>query len=218
MCPLQFTIANYFQVESRRLATPSGGYLLTPTVEHIASAMNNKASAWKKSPGRMTKHRVQKAFNHLEKLGYLKTKQQRMINENGNYVAMPALRVLTKKFFIELGGEDLWKRVQHAGQAKLDKMKVLLNTVGMTLRDYVAPRLCLSPKQAHAQKANPWFYTEVDEDRLKRRSKRYLDYKADILFQLAAKYFLDDPPVRWSLEKIEAVARSQTDKRFGIAF
>jgi len=152
---LQFLTANWLQLDTRRCAMPGSEYLEAPDVRHIARKISESPAWAGKAP--LSVGRVWAAIGSLTKAGYLKrSKQVREQTETGEWRAFPKITALTKHFFIELGGQKLWKSVKQAGTERIARMRVRLVLSSDTLADvnlrlakYLNPGKILSPRQAY---------------------------------------------------------------------
>ena len=152
---LQFLTANWLQLDTRRCAMPGSDYLEAPDVRHIARKISESPAWAGKKP--LSVGRVWAAIGSLTRAGYLKrSKQVREQSPTGEWRAFPKITALTKHFFIELGGENLWKSVKKAGSDKIRVMRVrivlasdTLADVNLRLAQYLNPGRILSPRQAY---------------------------------------------------------------------
>lgn len=155
MAVLQFLTANWLQLDTRRCAMPGSDYLEAPDVKHIARRISESPAWIGKKP--LSTGRVWDAIGSLTRAGYLKrSKQVREQAATGEWRAFPKITALTKHFFIELGGDNLWKSVKKAGAAKIQMMRARLvlasdtaSDVNLRLAQYLNPGRILSPRQAH---------------------------------------------------------------------
>lgn len=150
---VQFLIANWFQLETRRCAMPGTDFLECPDVKFMARAIS-RSPDWQGS--RLSVGRIYAALGSLVEAGYItRSKQKREQVAGGSWIASPKITSFTKKFFIELGGKRLWRAVLKSGQLKLAKIRHRLASTltpgedpRRALGDYLAPPDVVSPKRA----------------------------------------------------------------------
>lgn len=150
---LQFLTANWLQLETRRCAMPGTDYLECPDVHYLARAIS-RSPEWQGT--KLSKGRIYAALRSLCEAGYIsRSKQKREQLANGSWIAGPKITTFTKKFFLELGGKNLWRAVLKTGKLKLDKIRQRLAKTlypgedpRRALGDYLAPRDVVSPKRA----------------------------------------------------------------------
>jgi len=213
----QFLFVHWFQLESRRCASPSGAYLQVPDVRHIARRITELSPEWRSRGVVCSRWRIQSIFEDWISCGYITSKQQRYKKPTGDWEGCPAVRTFTKKFFLELGGTNLWNKIQKQGARKLKRISGLISLAGMSLREYVSPGPCLSPRAAHRLGNKPWFFTQLDNSFKVRNSEPYKRYYTEIVISLGVRHMLEAaPPDKWSRAKVQAVARNVTNKQFGI--
>lgn len=165
----------------------------------------------------MSVYRVQRIFVQLRQTGYITSKQQRYHRADGPWRACPAVRTFTKKFFIDLGGKSLWKRLLKEGAVKLEKIKSFVLLSGMTLKEYVAPRTCLSPKAVYHLGKRPYFFNENDNKYKIRRSQAYQHSYTEAVVSIGCRHILDAaPPDKWTHARVQRAARYQVEKLFGL--
>lgn len=150
---LQFLIANWFQLETRRCAMPGTDFLECPDVGYLARAIS-KSPDWRGS--RLSVGRVYAALKSLVDAGYItRSKQKRQQLPNGSWISAPKITTFTRKFFLELGGKRLWRSVVHSGRLKLAKIRHRIKNTVMpgqdprhALGEYLNPPDLVSPKRA----------------------------------------------------------------------
>lgn len=175
---LQFLIANWFQLETRRCAMPGLDYLEVPDVKHMALKVS-QSPQWK-GTGRMSVGRVQTVLGDLIKAGYItRSNQIRQQRPTGEWVAFPKITTFTKKFFIELGFERLWRTVTRAGADKIKAICKRLDEVGFRqfwhidrrLDHYLNPGPVYSPRQAWVARRDRPPDLPVSRPHLKKKSR-----------------------------------------------
>lgn len=215
---LSYLCVKWFQLESGYCAGPVKGALVAPDIRYLARAISRDASAWASGGARLSPARVQAAFTAFQRAGYLRSHQSRSRRPDGAWEAAPALRQLTPRFFRELGGDRLWHRVQSAARKKQARIERALQATGAPR--LVAPerRRIISPRAARHRGLAARFTTDARTRQRLRDTRAYALCHHDHLVRLALRHYLDDPPPdeRWSLERIQVVARHLTDRDFGL--
>lgn len=151
---LQFLTANWLQLDTRRCAMPGTDFLEAPDVAHIARKISASRDWAGKAP--LSVGRVWAALKDLQRAGYLvRSKQVREQKETGEWQAFPKITAFTKKFFLELGGPNLWKAVKKTGIEKIRKIRMrfalkseLAVEVNAKVAQYLNPGRIFSPRQA----------------------------------------------------------------------
>ena len=215
---LSYLCIKWFQLESGYCAGPVKGALVAPDIRYLARAISRDASAWATGPTRLSPARVQAAFTAFRQAGYLRSHQSRSRRADGAWEAAPALRQLTPRFFRELGGDRLWRRVQTAARKKQGRIERALQATGAPRPVAPERRRILSPRAARRLGLAARFTASDQTRRRLRDSRTYALCHHDHLVRLALRHYLDDPPPdeRWSLERIQIVARQLTDRDFGL--
>ena len=118
---LQFLVANWLQLETRRCAMPGMDYMETPDVHYMARAIS-RSPDW--SGSRLSPGRIFAALRSLVDAGYVtRSEQPKEQYRDGCWRAGPKITTFTRKFFQDLGGKRLWRLVVKSGRLKLEKMK-----------------------------------------------------------------------------------------------
>ncbi len=110
--------SRWVALETRMTGTPGNhlgvDFREVPTVKQIAQ------QATRAFPGKaISEVRVRRLLWELEDLGYISSHGQIREQKQGTWVAKPQVLSFTKQFFVQLGGNKLWKRVLKAGSTKL---------------------------------------------------------------------------------------------------
>lgn len=221
----QYLFAQWFQIETRRCATPGAYFLQVPDVAHLAAKIA-QAPEWK---GHKFSHgRIAAVFAGWSKAGYITSHQVREQEKSGEWRAAPAIRTFTKKFFVELGGQRLWNAVKKAGAHKLKKIQNYIETQGITLRDYLRPGRPVSPRKVHQLRQShhrldlkPFAHSKRKKT-IDRTSPEYQAVYTQKLIELFAQHGENRPPTypgepptrRWTPEEIHDNAQRITDKLF----
>lgn len=221
----QYMFTQWFQLETRRCATPGAYFLQVPEIKHLAGKIA-QAPEWK---GHKFSHgRIAAVFSGWAKAGYITSHQARKQKPTGEWEAAPAIRTFTKKFFMELGGQRLWNAVKKAGAHKLQKIQKYIDTQSITLREYLNPGPPVSPRkvnqlrQSHRKMDLSAFPFSKRRKPIDRNSPAYQSVYTQKLFELYTQYGEDRPPdypggpprKRWSPEEIHDNAQRIADKAF----
>lgn len=227
---IQFLFAQWFQLETRRCAAPSGFFLQVPNVKHISNKISEKSPHWKRS--KLSRGRIHTIFGEFERCGYIRSKQVNQRMPNGDWMPSPSIRTFTKKFFVELGGDKLWQSIRKDGKEKLEKMKQVVTMGGLTLRqflkaDEIAPPWKINDYKSLGINANPLFFSNKPKyQNAKQRGlnsasiRETIEYKR-VFTQKCIELFQTHPPddprrVKWDEKEIEDNARRISDKIFNI--
>lgn len=217
---IQFMVAKWFQLETRRCAAPGFEFLTVPDVSHIRNQINETRD-WQN--GYLSEDRITTVFSEFAKCGYITSHQLRKKKADGRWQATPALRTFTKKFFLELGGENLWGKIRKAGQKKVQRMKDVAAKLGLKLNEMLSPGWIVPPYiarklQKHKQKPTYYAHTKPKKDPEEvRKSPEYQKTLHDKILALAMKNLSDGPPgTGWSAEECRDNAIRITDRIFGI--
>lgn len=226
----QFMIAQWFQLGTRRCAVPSGFFLQAPDVEHIANKIS-KSKSWQGN--RLSEERIHTVFSEFEKCGYMKSTQVKTKKTNGAWVSSPAVRLYTKKFFVELGGYSLWEKVRQSGHQQIEKIKPIAAMSGLTLKELLSADEIATPRKINYYKqlginANPLFFSEKPKYKNSRVSdtnsaaiRETIEYKrvlAQKILELRFTHPPDDPRrTFWPPDERADNARRITDKIFNIS-
>lgn len=216
----QFMIAKWFQLETRRCASPGFDFLTVPDVAHIRNQIN-ETSDW--ASGYISEDRINTVFSEFNRCGYITSKQVHSKKADGTWKATPAIRTFTKKFFVELGGESLWKKIRKAGQDKVLKIKEFADRVGMKLNELLSPGWIVPPyiaRKLQKTRSKPRYFVhtepKVDPNKV-RQSAEYQVAMDDKLIELACQHPPDAPPgERWTPEECLDNAKRIINKQFGI--
>lgn len=216
----QYLFAQWFQVETRRCATPGGFFLQVPDIAHLARRIA-RSDEW--GGQRLSVGRITAVFSEWEKSGYITSHQQREQKPSGEWVAAPAIRTFTKKFFVELGGQRLWNAVKKSGARKLKKIQAYIDAQGIRLRDYLRPGKPVSPRTANRLRVHqgnpPQFPFHRRKPVIDRESAEYQRIFSDKIDQLFYQHGPDGPPAdRWSPEEIHDNAQRIADAVYLKAF
>ena len=226
----QFLFAQWFQLETRRCAAPSGFFLQVPNVKHISNKITEKSPHWKRS--KLSKGRIHAIFGEFERCGYIRSKQVNQHMPNGDWMPSPSIRTFTKKFFIELGGDKLWQSIRKGGQEKLEKIMPIVTMGGLTLKQFLKADEIATPARINEYKrfginANPLFFSNKPKHHnAKQRGlnpasiRETIEYKR-VFTEKCIELFQTHPPddprrVHWKEEERKDNARRITDKIFNI--
>jgi hypothetical protein len=226
----QFMFSQWFQLDTRRCAVSSGFFLQVPDVKHLARKIS-QTKQW--ADARLSEGRIHTVFSDFEKCGYIRSKQVKVQKSDGSWASSPSIRVYTKKFFLELGGQALWQRIFQSGQKKLDKIKPIATMCGLTLKQFLAAEEIATPRKINYYKqlgmnANPLFLSQKKKyEGIKpstpcspdiRETIEYKRVMAEKVEQLFMTHPPDDPrKTHWPLEELKDNARRITDKIFNIS-
>ncbi len=216
----QFMIGKWFQLETRRCAAPGFDFLTVPDVAHIRNKIN-ETSHW--ASGYISEDRINTVFSEFKQCGYITSKQVHAKKADGTWKATPAIRTFTKKFFIELGGDSLWKKIRKAGQDKVLKLKAFADQVGMKLNELLSPGWIIPPyiaRKLQKNRAKPSYFSHTlqkkNSDEI-RQSPEYQLALSDKIIELACQHPPDAPPGdRWTPAECLDNATRITNRKFGI--
>ena len=109
----------------------------------------------------MSQRRCERAIADLVRAGFMKVDQPRRINEQGDYVGLRAIRVVTVLFFEYLGLADMLARERRRATAQLQKKAAKANKSISNLMDRLKKgMLCRSrrvdPAPALIEKRRAW--------------------------------------------------------------
>lgn len=128
---LQYLVGEWFQLDSRACGKLKGDTMKVPDAEFIALEIS-RGESWKGRPP-MSVWRVRAIIKQFEACGYFKlTKQRKFQHETGEWESGPKLITFTKKFFMELGGEALWKQVHKASLERVTALMTQFKDQGFT--------------------------------------------------------------------------------------
>lgn len=216
----QFLLTQWFQLETNRCVFSGDLFLEVPTVEHLKNKIS-QSEHWQDST--ISIGRINAVLSEWTAAGYITSKQRREKLKSGEWKCYPAIRTFTKKFFLELGGKKLWKKIKQAATKKLKKIQSCVDMLGITLKEYLNPGEILTPQQARQRresnrKAAATYQTSKSDAAKVRASKAYKAVFVRKLFELFAAHPPDGPPGEaWSAAEIESNARRITDKQFKLA-
>ena len=113
---LQYLFAKDYHLETGRCSRFASGVHVAPHAEFIAADISRN---W---GDRMSVWRVRSVIRDFVACGYVKlSHQQRNRSASGQWRASPKVIHFTKKFFIELGGKGLWRKLKANASAKTKK-------------------------------------------------------------------------------------------------
>ncbi|WP_346840145.1 hypothetical protein [Microbulbifer sp. SAOS-129_SWC] len=143
-----------YQIDSRRCArvTPEGH--VAPDMRLVALDISRKGKAWKGAP--MSEARVRMTVREFVACGYIKlSHQQRRQMATGEWQASPKIITFTKKFFVELGGKGLWKKVLKASSDRAAQLLCKFQQDAEALARYFRIDRIFSPGQHRRQRGAP---------------------------------------------------------------
>lgn len=207
----QHMLCHWFQIETKWIATPQGDYMIAPTIKHMAKVITRETGQY------MSEWRVKRVLVDFRKAGYITSSQQRYEKEGGGYGGCPALRIFTKKFFLELGvgGRRLWDSLQKQAKVKVKRLKASLKKKGITPKEHWSLKPCYSPAAAKRRNKTPRATNKTADE--VRSSKAYEDSYSDTMSNMGIIHRIEAPPdEKWSLERLRHAVQYIVDKKFGL--
>lgn len=131
---VQALIWQDFDLMTRRCARVEDGDLVAPPVSMVAGQASSGAHDWRGGP-QLSRFRGLRILAEFEQCGYIRRTDRRAYRDaEGRYQAAPRAITFTKKFFVELGGESLWRDVLQAGRDALQAARRALEVAGAEIR------------------------------------------------------------------------------------
>ena len=155
-------LALWFCLETRMTGNPGhlwgNDFREVPTVDQIAKL------ATRMFPGkRINPDRIRRVLYEFADLGYITLHNQVREFVRGTWIAKPKVISWNKKFFLELGGKQLWKAIRLAGEAKMTQIRRRLvrhmpslfpnaptaKAIEDRIIDYILPNTYFSSRELH---------------------------------------------------------------------